>query len=153
MLELSGELASGFCGAKPVDHVNGGGKENAMAAQAGCIAQRDGQVAFADHAAPGMIGTMPGTGLCRVTWHFPSNDRLFGPAYSGGPVEVISHSRGSEFTICALNDSVINFTCKVRGAHMRRPAQSPHRLVSSKTGRVRLHAVPGPVLSAVLCEA
>ena len=46
MLELSGELATGFCGAKPVDHVNGGGKENAMAAQAGCIAQRDGQVAF-----------------------------------------------------------------------------------------------------------
>src|SRR5271165_742726 len=102
---------------------------------------------------PTGVGTMPGTGLCRVTWHFPSNDRLFGPAYSGGPVEVISHSRGSEFTICALNDSVINFTCKVRGAHMRRPAQSPHRLVSSKTGRVRLHAVPGPVLSAVLCEA
>src|ERR1700757_4693547 len=46
MLELSGELATGFCGAKPVDDINGGGKENAMAAQAGCIAQRDGQVAF-----------------------------------------------------------------------------------------------------------
>src|SRR5271166_3063578 len=53
-------------------------------------------------AGPTGTGTMPGTGLCRVTWHFPSNDRLFGPAYSGGPVEVISHSRGSEFTICAL---------------------------------------------------
>jgi len=46
MLELSGELASGFCGAKPVDYVNGGGKENAMAAQAGCIAQGGGQVCF-----------------------------------------------------------------------------------------------------------
>ena len=40
-----------------------------------------------------------------------------------------------------------------QGAHMRRPAQSPHRIVSSKTGRVRLHAGPGPVPSAVLCEA
>ena len=53
------------------------------------------------------------------------------------PLAVISHSRGRESTICALNDSFISFTCEVRGTHMRRPAQSPHRIVSSKTGRVR----------------
>ena len=99
--------------------------------------------------APG-VGTMPGTGLCRVTWHFPSSDRLLARHI---PVAVTSHFRSSESTICALNDSVINFACKVRGAPMRRPAQSPHRIVSSKTGRVRLHAGPGPVPSAVLCEA
>ena len=52
------------------------------------------------------------------------------------PLAVISHSRGRESTICALNDSFISFTCEVRGTHMRRPAQSPHRIVSSKTGRV-----------------
>jgi hypothetical protein len=43
--------------------------------------------------------------------------------------EWISHSKGRESTICALNDSGINFICEVRGAHMRRPAQSPHRTV------------------------
>ena len=74
----------------------------------------------------------------------------FGPAYLAA---MISHSKGCGSKICALNDSVINFTCEVRGAHMRRPAQSPHRIVSSKTGRVRLYASPGPVPSAVLCEA
>ena len=66
MLDLPGELATGFGGAKPVNHVNGGGKQHAMAAQAGCIAQGDGQMAFPDHAAPGMMGTMPGTGLRRA---------------------------------------------------------------------------------------
>lgn len=53
MLDLPGELAIGFGGAKPVNHVNGGGKEHAMAAQAGCIAQSDGQMAFSD---PGGTG-------------------------------------------------------------------------------------------------
>jgi hypothetical protein len=37
-----------------------------MAAQTGGVGQCDGQMGFADHAAPGMIGTMPGPGLCRV---------------------------------------------------------------------------------------
>jgi hypothetical protein len=32
-----------------------------------------------------MIGTMPGTGLCRVAWHFPLNDRLFVGESSLGP--------------------------------------------------------------------
>jgi len=48
MLDLPGELATGFSGAKPVHDVDCGGKEHAMAAQAGCIAQRDGQMAFSD---------------------------------------------------------------------------------------------------------
>ena len=107
-------------------------------------------MSFADHAAPGMIGTMPGTGLCRVVWHFPSKGRLSARHI---PAAVISHSRGNESTICALNDSVINFTREVRGAHMRRPAQSTHRIISSETGRVRLQGGPGPVPFAVLCEA
>jgi hypothetical protein len=80
---------------------------------------------------------------------FSFERQAFGPAYSAGTE---SHSRGCESTICALNDAVINFTCEVRGAHMRLPAQSPHRIGSSKTV-VRLHAGPGPVSSAVLCEA
>ena len=96
------------------------------------------------------LGTMPGTGLCRVVWHFPSNDGLLARHIW---LAVISHSKGCESKICALNDSVTNFTCEVRGAHMRWPAQSLHRIVSSKTGRVRLYAGPGPVPSAVLCEA
>src|SRR5271167_1978400 len=95
------------------------------------------------------VGTMPGTGLCRVVWYFPSNDRLSG-RHSPGAVR--SHSKACESTICALNDSLTNFTYEGRGAHMR-PAQPSHRIVSGETGRVRLHASPGPVPSAVDCKA
>ena len=48
MLDFPGELTIGFGGAKPVDHVNGGGKKHAIAAQTCRIAQRDGQMAFSD---------------------------------------------------------------------------------------------------------
>ena len=74
----------------------------------------------------------------------------FGPAYSGGNDKSF---QGLWICDMRLNDSLINFTCEVRGAHMRRPAQSTHRIISSETGRVRLQAGPGPVPSAVLCEA
>jgi hypothetical protein len=43
---------------------------------ASSVGKSCGQMSFADHAGSGMIGTMPGTGLCRVVWHFPSKGRL-----------------------------------------------------------------------------
>jgi hypothetical protein len=43
----------------------------------------------------------------------------FGPAYSGGNDKSF---QGLWICDMRLNDSLINFTCEVRGAHMRRPA-------------------------------
>ena len=51
---------------KGVDDVNRVGEEHAVAARAGGTAECGGEMGFADYAAPGIIGTMPGTGLCRV---------------------------------------------------------------------------------------
>jgi hypothetical protein len=53
-------------GAQGVDNVNGVGKEYAHALLAGGIAERRGEMGFADYAGSGIVGTMPGTGLCRV---------------------------------------------------------------------------------------
>jgi hypothetical protein len=44
-------------------------------------------MAFSDHAAPGMIGTMPGARLCRsvvAVWLKSKDPDVKGPAYSGG---------------------------------------------------------------------
>jgi hypothetical protein len=94
------------------------------------------------------IGTMPGTGLCRVTGDFPLKDRL-----SARHNPVTNRSRRREFALSRVNDLfIINIVYQERGAHMRWPAQSSHRIVSSETGKLGLHTSPGLVPPAVLCE-
>jgi hypothetical protein len=59
-----------MCGAEGVDNVDGVGKEYAHALLTGGIAECRGEMGFADYAASGIVGTMPGTGLCRVGFLF-----------------------------------------------------------------------------------
>ena len=68
--QLGFERAFGMCGAEGVDNVDGVGKEYAHALLTGGIAECRGEMGFADYAASGIVGTMPGTGLCRVGFLF-----------------------------------------------------------------------------------
>jgi hypothetical protein len=88
--------------------------------QAGGVAKGGSQMGFADHAAPGMIGTMPGAGLCRVPAGFPLNKSL---STRHSPAAVERHSSRVKFAVRLGDDSIINFTRKKRGAPMRRPPQ------------------------------
>ncbi|MDB6040728.1 MAG: hypothetical protein JWM99_4569 [Verrucomicrobiales bacterium] len=65
-LEFEFEAVGGLGRGQSIDDINGGGEQCGMALQTAFIGQSGGQMGFADHAAPGMMGTMPGTGLCRV---------------------------------------------------------------------------------------
>ena len=58
-------------------------------------------------------------------------------------------SRGAEFAISPVNDSIINFTREERGARMRRPPQCTYRIVSDEIGRAGLHTGNGLVPSAM----
>jgi hypothetical protein len=65
-LEFGFEAAGGLGGGQRVDDVQGGGEQDLVRSQTGSMAQGASRVRFAHHAAPGMMGIMPGTGLCRA---------------------------------------------------------------------------------------
>jgi len=66
LLEFTFKPALGLGGAQGVDGLDRGGKEHRVTLETGRMAQGGGQMGFTDHAAPGMMGIMPGTGLCRA---------------------------------------------------------------------------------------
>jgi hypothetical protein len=60
-------LFAGICkNPQGVDHINDVGEQDTMSVLTSGVAECCGQMGFAHHAGSGMIGTMPGTGLCRV---------------------------------------------------------------------------------------
>jgi len=65
LLEFGFKAALGLGGAEAVDGLDGRGEEHLVALEASGVSQGGRQVGLAHHAGSGMMGIMPGTGLCR----------------------------------------------------------------------------------------
>ena len=109
-------------------------------------------MAFAHHAGSGMMGIMPGTGLCRAIRELPlNNGREWFPTRHNPPQAIGCFCDG-EFTIRLLNHTIINLTCKKWRPRQRQPPLRAHRAFSGETGRPGLHALPGRISSALRCK-